>query len=245
MTPWHPDPVPRSRGGDNFVLAPGHCGSSVSGWRRTEQVMKGRFPLATAMAISGAAANPRGGFGGSGPTTNYAVAVAMSLLSVRLGYWLRWDAGGTIRTWLNPFGNHFVPSATSLTPWYKTGFVELTDGGHFENLGIYELIRRRCGLIIVCDGGDDRTASYAALTVAARRVKEDFGATFDFAFKVRGDRGPPARTTSSPAAYRTSIRRTPSMPNAGSSSPASATAIRSRPGCQWRRTGRSSVSSST
>jgi hypothetical protein len=187
MTPWHPDPVPRSRGGDNFVLAPGHCGSSVSGWRRTEDVMKGRFPLATAMAISGAAANPRGGFGGSGPTTNYAVAVAMSLLSVRLGYWLRWDAGGAIRTWLNPFGNHFVPSATSLTPWYKSGFVELTDGGHFENLGIYELIRRRCGLIVICDGGDDRSASYAALTVAARRVKEDFGATFDFAFKVRGD----------------------------------------------------------
>lgn len=186
MTPGHADPVARERGGDSFVLAPAWCGSSATGWMPTTRMMRGRMHLSTAMAISGAAANPRGGFAGTGPTTSHVVAVAMSLLSVRLGYWLRWNSAPPVRTWLNPFGNHFVPSAWSLVR-PPSSFIELTDGGHFENLGIYELVRRRCGLIVVCDGGDDRLATYASLTAAARWIEEDFGVTFAFDFQVRND----------------------------------------------------------
>ena len=39
------------------------------------------------MAISGAAANPHAGGGGSGWTKNRAVSIVMSMLSLRLGYW--------------------------------------------------------------------------------------------------------------------------------------------------------------
>ena len=37
----------------------------------------------------------------------------------------------------------------------KGHFINVSDGGHFENLGIYELIRRRCKVIIACDAECD------------------------------------------------------------------------------------------
>ena len=156
----------RRRGGDSFVLSPGFSGSTVTGWRQTMDVLDNQLTLPTAMAISGAAVNPGGGLAGRGVTTNYATAVAMSLLSLRLGYRFRWNGSDTLlgkaRRWCNPFGNHLIPGASELilellgVPQSdKPGFIELSDGGHFDNLGVYELIRRRCGLIVVCDGGED------------------------------------------------------------------------------------------
>ena len=59
-------------------------------------------------------------------------------------------------------------------------FQELTDGGHFENLGIYELIRRRLRLILVCDAGQDAGFQFQDLQVALRRIEEDFGARIEF-----------------------------------------------------------------
>lgn len=185
MTRAFGDRVARRRGGDSFVLAPAWSGSTATGWQETATMIDGRMPLSTAMAISGAAANPRGGFVGSGPTTNPVVAFAMSLLAIRLGYWLRWTCGAAPQQWLNPNGNHFVPVASDLLR-YPGAFVELTDGGHFENLGLYELVRRRCGLIIICDGGDDRQASYASFVAAADRIEEDLGATFGFDIDLVG-----------------------------------------------------------
>jgi hypothetical protein len=34
----------------------------------------------------------------------------------------------------------------------EKNFVYLSDGGHFENLGIYEMLRRRCRTIVAVDG---------------------------------------------------------------------------------------------
>jgi hypothetical protein len=42
----------------------------------------------------------------------------------------------------------------------KAGFVNLSDGGHFENLGVYVLLRRRCKYIIVGDAEQDREMSF-------------------------------------------------------------------------------------
>ena len=59
------------------------------------------------------------------------------------------------------------------------GFLELSDGGHFENLGLYELVRRRPRLIVVCDGGQDPAFAFEDLQRAQRRIAADFGATLD------------------------------------------------------------------
>lgn len=190
-----PDAVARRRGGDGFLISPLYCGASETGYKRTAEVIKGELTLATAMAISGAAANPGGGLAGRGVTTNLAVVAAMAFLSLRLGYRFRWDWDSPIRQFLNPFGNHVIPAFTEIAaefagrPSHRNVFVDLSDGGHFENLGIYELVRRRCGLIIVCDGGQDPTASYEAFVSALTLIREDFDTRVAFDMRVRGSDG--------------------------------------------------------
>ena len=58
--------------------------------------------------------------------------------------------------------------------------IELTDGGHFENLALYELIRRRARVIIVSDGGADPKFRFEDLGNATERVRVDFGAKISF-----------------------------------------------------------------
>ena len=57
--------------------------------------------------------------------------------------------------------------------------VHLTDGGHFENLGVYELLRRRCRYIVVCDAGADPEATFGDLGLAVQRARTDLGAQID------------------------------------------------------------------
>ena len=54
-------------------------------------------------------------------------------------------------------------------------YVYLSDGGHFENLGIYELVRRPCRYIIACDGGQDAGFSFEDLGNAIRKCRADHG----------------------------------------------------------------------
>jgi hypothetical protein len=62
----------------------------------------------------------------------------------------------------------------------KAAFIELSDGGHFENLGLYELVRRKLRLIIACDGGADPTFGFSDLDTLRRRIGADFGARIEF-----------------------------------------------------------------
>jgi hypothetical protein len=172
-----------NRGGDNFALTPKRCGSNATGWSKTKDFRGGNLSLATAIAISGAAANPNTAVGGAGVTRNRVVSLAMLLLALRLGYWVESAEQRSKRiAFKNP--NHFYPAC--VYSWGLIGydenshFLELSDGGHFENLGLYELVRRRCGVIVLCDGGRDALASYSDFITAIRRVEEDFGAQFVF-----------------------------------------------------------------
>ena len=54
-------------------------------------------------------------------------------------------------------------------------FVHLSDGGHFENLGVYELIRRRCRYVVAVDAGDDADPSDDNLANLIRLCRIDFG----------------------------------------------------------------------
>ena len=58
--------------------------------------------------------------------------------------------------------------------------LELTDGGHFENLGLYELVRRRVGTIIVSDAGVDKDFKFGDLANAIEKVRTDFGVSIRF-----------------------------------------------------------------
>jgi len=59
-------------------------------------------------------------------------------------------------------------------------FVYLSDGGHFENLGIYEMLRRRCRTIVAVDAGADPNFEFEDLGNAVRKARIDFGAEIEF-----------------------------------------------------------------
>ena len=137
--------------------------------------------LASAMAISAAAVNPDTGVAGAGVTRNKLVSALMGLLNLRLGYW----APNPKSKKRLPFPPNFLtPGLTGdvlgsgLTERRKA--IELTDGGHFENLALYELIRRKARLIIVSDAGADPDFLFGDLANAVERVRVDFGVTIRF-----------------------------------------------------------------
>ena len=172
----------RVRGGDAFLLSPKYCGSTATGWIKTDCYMqKDPLTLATAVAISGAAANPNTAAGGSGPTRKPLLSLLMSLLNVRLGYWVPHPCPSKHKR--RKVANHFCAAYHELS---SRGYAEhqkllqISDGGHFDKLGVYELVRRRVKLIICCDGSADPEFSFKDLQVLARRIDTDFGARIKF-----------------------------------------------------------------
>jgi hypothetical protein len=175
----------RRRGGDSFLLSPLFCGSDATGYVETNRFMKnknrenGGITLATAMAISGAAANPHTAVAGEGPTRGALLSMLMTIFNLRLGSWVSNPGKGAQREKMN----YLMPGICSLL---NIGYeenrscLELTDGGHFENLGLYELVRRRVGIIIVSDAGVDKDFKFGDLANAIEKVRTDFGVSIRF-----------------------------------------------------------------
>ncbi|MEJ2179211.1 MAG: hypothetical protein P8Y28_01960 [Gammaproteobacteria bacterium] len=168
----------RGRGGDNFILTPAFCGSNATGWAATSSFMKDRMTLSTAMAISGAAVNPSTGVGGDGVTRQPLLSSLMGLLNIRLGYWVT-NPDPKKKPWFNNIPNYFLPGLSEMALRKNldenSWFLQLTDGGHFENLALYELIRRKTKLIIVCDGAADPEYKFTDLSNALEKIRSDFG----------------------------------------------------------------------
>ncbi|MCI0653736.1 MAG: patatin-like phospholipase family protein [Methylococcaceae bacterium] len=175
-----------TRGGDNFILSPCYCGSNATGWCPTDEFMEGGMTLATAMAISGAAVSPNAGVGGEGPTRNRILSLVLTLLNLRLSYWAHNPIKKIPKVFRIP--NHFIPGVVyALGSIFRFGgfnengaFVELSDGGHFENMAVYELIRRKLKLILVSDGGEDADFTFSDFQTTVRRIENDFGVRIRF-----------------------------------------------------------------
>jgi predicted acylesterase/phospholipase RssA len=127
--------------------------------------------LGTAMAISGAAASPNMGY-----FTTPATAFYMALFDVRLGWWMgnpryqkNWASLGP------PLGLGYLLSEVLGQSDQQKGYVYLSDGGHFENLAVYELIRRRCRLIVACDADCDPQYDFDNLLSLIEKARTDFG----------------------------------------------------------------------
>ena len=54
-------------------------------------------------------------------------------------------------------------------------WLNLSDGAHIENTGVYELLRRRCKYIIGVDGESDPEFTFTGLMTLARHAQIDFG----------------------------------------------------------------------
>jgi hypothetical protein len=174
----------RGRGGDCFILSPLYCGSDATGWRRTSDYMKRGsrgLTLPTAMAVSGAALNPSAANNGRGSSRNRWVSILYTVLNLRLGYWiLHPKREGSVLFTPNFIKPGLTESILGKGLRETRSVLELSDGGHFDNLGLYEMIRRKLKTIIVCDGGADAKFTFDDLANAIERVRVDFGARILF-----------------------------------------------------------------
>ncbi|WP_395015753.1 patatin-like phospholipase family protein [Dongia sp.] len=168
------------RGADSFVLSPRFCGSDATHWLKTEQYMDDQMVLPTAMAISGAALNAHSGPDGKGMLRTPLISFLVTLFGAQLGYWAP-NPGKPQQ--LQQTANYLRPGLSGLLGYRMDehgGFLQLSDGGHFENLGLYELVRRKMDLILVSDGGQDGDFTFADLGNAIERVRVDFGVNIRF-----------------------------------------------------------------
>ena len=71
--------------------------------------------------------------------------------------------------------------------------VYLTDGGHIENLGIYELLRRRCRVIIAVDAEADAQMAFGSFNTLERYALIDLGIRIDLPWEQIAERKPRRR----------------------------------------------------
>ncbi|MEA1675869.1 hypothetical protein [Nitrospirillum sp. BR 11163] len=131
--------------------------------------------LGTATAISGAALSPSMGYH-SQPTVSF----LMTLFNVRLGWWLgnpkkkAWQKAGPFFS-IGPILEELLGLTNA-----RSRYVYLSDGGHFENLGIYEMLRRQCRTIIAVDAGCDSGSTFVDLGNAVAKARIDLGIEITF-----------------------------------------------------------------
>jgi hypothetical protein len=168
----------QQRKAESFTFSPLHCGSARVGYRASEVYALGGYrrnaiSLGTAVAISGAAASPNMGYHSSP-----AITFLMTFFNARLGWWLGNPGVAGART----FGQAqphlavgpLISEALGLTD-DRNPYVYLSDGGHFENLGLYEMVLRRCRHILVVDAGQDHECRFEDLGNALRKIRIDLG----------------------------------------------------------------------
>jgi len=172
------DPNLRGRNADIFLFSKRYTGSLHTGYCETSKLEKydSHLDLGTAAAISAAAAAPN-----TGVSTVRSLVFIMTLLNVRLGYWLPnpavvQEVSGPRRILLfrgaGPI--HLLREAVSRLN-VRGSHVNISDGGHYENLALYQLLRRRCRFIVSVDGGADPTHRFGSLVKFIRFAKIDLG----------------------------------------------------------------------
>ncbi|HYN83749.1 MAG TPA: patatin-like phospholipase family protein [Pyrinomonadaceae bacterium] len=179
----------QDRKSESFTASPLHCGSfqpavkhlspeGAVGYRPSAQyTADGGITLGTSVAISGAFVSPNMGYMMTSPLVRF----LMTLFNVRFGWWL-----GNPR---NRKTYKYDSPALSILPIVQEAFgmtndtspyVYLSDGGHFENLGIYEMVARRCNFIVVSDASTDNDYSFGSLGMAVRQIRVDLGVPIEF-----------------------------------------------------------------
>jgi len=170
--------------GSSMLSPPGHKGPSpvgcyvpTSSYAGDEHESGRRdeghgMSLATAMTISGAALSPNWGYHSS-PV----IAFLMTLFNVRLGAWLPNPA---VVTRESELGRGYPRQGLAAMLHDLLGnttdtmrAIYLSDGGHFDNLGLYEMLRRRCRMILLVDAGEDPACAFYDLGDSLRKAAID------------------------------------------------------------------------
>jgi hypothetical protein len=171
----------------SYVMTADFVGGPALGWLNTPQLRKAAPPrierdltVQAAVAISGAA------FASAMGRQSKGFQTLLALSGARLGTWL--PNPTFVRNAQSHAGDISFPKALPLLRgagyFYRELFginksdarlVQVTDGGHYENLGLVEALRRRCRLIYCIDGGGDTPPLLSGLADAIRLAKFELG----------------------------------------------------------------------
>jgi hypothetical protein len=182
----------QTRDGQSGLYNADRKGASVTAtWRGIEIGKDGFVPaddlhdagtLGRWVAVSGAAASP-----GAGAYTSRGLALLIYFLGVRLGLWVRAPREQVKLKWLSRLAWRVLPKPLMLSseasatffgverPWWY-----LSDGGHFENTGVYPLLKRELDFIILSDASCDVDYKFGDIENLVRKARIDFGAEIDF-----------------------------------------------------------------
>jgi hypothetical protein len=195
--------VPPGRMSASFTFERERCGGPVTGYVPTsefEQVATdGKLTLPGMMAISGAAVAPS-----MGRMTRASFRLLLALFNVRLGVWLPnprrlqgvEDAGANAlsrngRKTMSALAEELSPRVRRPGALYlikealgingvDDRFVYVSDGGHWENLGVVELLRRGCTTIICLDAAGDPPGQFHTLAGAVELARAELGVEIEF-----------------------------------------------------------------
>ncbi|MDR3749614.1 MAG: patatin-like phospholipase family protein [Acidobacteriota bacterium] len=186
----------QQRKAESFTFSPVSCGSWRLGYVPTDVYGGSRgVRLGTAMAISGAALSPNMGYNSSPFVT-----LLMTFFNARLGWWLPNPVWPALKNWdpkkkraqkflrkngptlaLVPLVDEALGNTNDTYKW-----IGLSDGGHFENLGLYEMVLRRCHSIIAIDADADSDLQFEDLGNAIRKIEIDLGIPITFSDYPKG-----------------------------------------------------------
>jgi hypothetical protein len=188
------DEVPAGRFAESFTFTQDRSGSPLFGYHPTRRFETARGPTGTTltlpslMAVSGAALSPM-----MGRFTYPPMRFLMALTNVRLGVWVpsplneHWNDPPPDRsTWWRRLWRRVVDG------WHEPGayyvlrealgvlrpdarFVYLSDGGHWENLGLVELLRRQCTHVLCFDASSEPTGAGQDIGRAMALARSDLG----------------------------------------------------------------------
>jgi hypothetical protein len=167
----------QERKAESFSTTRYHTGGCRVGYQKSSDYFGG-VTLGGAITLSGAAANPNMGYASS-PL----LSIVMMLFNARLGAWSANPGEPGRNLWSKTSPTYsirpFIDEAFGLTS-DDNAWVNLSDGGHFENLGLYEMVLRRCRTIIVVDGSADPAFHFDDLGNAIRKIRVDMGINIEF-----------------------------------------------------------------
>jgi hypothetical protein len=176
-------------------------GDRIGAYRPTDEYAANQFTffnppggiqLGTVVATSGAATNPNMGY-----HTSAALSALLSVFNVRLGRWCGNPRHPEAWRMTSPrFGGFALLKEVFGQLNSSAKFLNISDGGHFENLGIYELVRRRCFVVVAVDAGCDPDYQFEDLANAIRKCWTDFGVRIDIDLDELRPRGTPKRSKS-------------------------------------------------
>jgi hypothetical protein len=200
----------RGRGGDNFIISPLYSGSDATGWAATDvsqPTLSIATAAAISGAALNAHSGPHGagllrnkaysavlsflglhlGYWARNPR-RYEGAVRHTTAE-RNSWWVRLGSLlGYIDREVNGVMPFKIPNLVNPGLFGVSGIgmnergthVQLSDGGHFENLALYEMIRRKVDFLWVSDAGQDAGFSFEDLSNAIERIRVDFGVNLRF-----------------------------------------------------------------